>query len=294
MKVAMKVMRLIFFGFMAVSFSSCIDGEDPNKQVKEEIAQIDQYLISLGVDDNALYDNNYGFRFLVSQYGENPPPHEGQRVTVHYIGKLFPSEAIFDSGTKEGELQDITPFAIGYAAANLMVGSQARIFVPSKYGYGEEGSSTLGVPANAILIYDIWVEKAERTTLEQSRFETDSTAIANYLEDNQISTTYHPAGIWYTITQPGSGTTPHVYQFVTCEYNMKYLTNPTSSVQQGTLTQTNIFGLIDGFKVALPLFNEGTKATFYIPSGLGYGPNGNQSIPGNTNLIYDITLNTVH
>lgn len=290
----MKAMRLIFFGVMSLVLASCIDGEDPNKQLNEEIATIDQYLKGLGLDDEALYDNNYGMRFIVNQYGQLPPPHTGQTVKIIYNGRLFPSEALFDSGTKEGKLENLTPFAVAYAASNLMTGSYARIYVPSKYGYGEEGSQTLGVPPNSILIYDIYVEKTQRTTLEQSRFETDSTAIANYLDANEITATYHPSGIWYTITQQGTGKYPNPYKFITCQYDLKLLTNPGSSVEQGTLTQTNIFGLIDGFKVALPLFNEGTKATFYIPSGLGYGTTGSTSIPANSNLIYDITLTTVH
>ncbi|HEX5168772.1 MAG TPA: FKBP-type peptidyl-prolyl cis-trans isomerase [Cyclobacteriaceae bacterium] len=290
----MKVTRLILFGMMSIIISSCINNEDPNKQTNQEIAQIDQYLQNLGVAEDVLYDNNYGFRFLVGQYGEYPPPHQGQKVTVHYIGRLFPSETVFDSGTKEGDLQEITPLVLGYSAQNLMTNSQARIYVPSKYGYGEEGNSTLGVPPNAILIYDVWVEKTERTALEQSRFETDSTSIANYLEANQISATYNPGGIWYTVTEPGTGDYPNVYNSITCQYSLKLLSNPGTNIETGTLTQTNIFGLIDGFKVAMPLFNEGTKATFYIPSGLGYGPNGTSSVPANSNLIYDITLTTVH
>jgi FKBP-type peptidyl-prolyl cis-trans isomerase len=64
-------------------------------------------------------------------------------------------------------------------------------------------------------------------------------------------------------------------------------------IESNTLENTAIFGLIDGFKVTLPLINEGTVATFYIPSGLAYGSNATTAIPANSNLIFNITLKSI-
>ena len=291
----MKATRLILFGIVSFIMVSCLDSEDPNKALNEEVKQIDEYLQTMGLADEALYDNVNGYRLVINHYGQYPPPHSGQIVKVHYEGKLFDNGTLFDFGTEESKLEDLTPQILQYVASNLMSKSDATIFVPSSRGYGEEGSAALGVPPNSILVYDVYLEEVKRTALEQSRFVTDSTLIADYLDTNQISATYHPGGIWYSITQQGTGDYPNVYNSITCDYKLRLLSDPGTNLQESTIQQSNIFfELIDGFKVALPLFNEGTKATFYVPSGLGYGASGSGSIPANANLIFDVTLTTVH
>ena len=49
-------------------------------------------------------------------------------------------------------------------------------------------------------------------------------------------------------------------------------------------------GLIEGWKIGFQLLKKGSKATFYIPSGLGYGIQGNQSIPSLAILVFDVEL----
>ena len=56
---------------------------------------------------------------------------------------------------------------------------------------------------------------------------------------------------------------------------------------------------IQGLMIGLQQLREGSKATFYIPSGLGFGVQGasNSSgttvIPGNANIIVDIEVISV-
>jgi FKBP-type peptidyl-prolyl cis-trans isomerase len=48
--------------------------------------------------------------------------------------------------------------------------------------------------------------------------------------------------------------------------------------------------VIAGWTEGIQLMKKGGKAKFLIPSGLGYGKNGFQSIPPNTCLIFDVEL----
>ncbi|MFO0265768.1 MAG: FKBP-type peptidyl-prolyl cis-trans isomerase, partial [Cyclobacteriaceae bacterium] len=49
--------------------------------------------------------------------------------------------------------------------------------------------------------------------------------------------------------------------------------------------------LIRGWQIAFPNFPVGTRATLYIPSSLGYGPQGSPpTIPANANLIFEVEL----
>jgi FKBP-type peptidyl-prolyl cis-trans isomerase len=53
--------------------------------------------------------------------------------------------------------------------------------------------------------------------------------------------------------------------------------------------------LIAGFRNGLLQLPAGSKATFYIPSRLGYGPGGaGSTIPGNSILIFEVELLTVN
>jgi FKBP-type peptidyl-prolyl cis-trans isomerase len=49
--------------------------------------------------------------------------------------------------------------------------------------------------------------------------------------------------------------------------------------------------VIRGWQNAIPLIGVGDSATFYIPSGLAYGPQGSPgAIPPNSIMIFDVTL----
>lgn len=48
--------------------------------------------------------------------------------------------------------------------------------------------------------------------------------------------------------------------------------------------------VIEGWKSALRMMTEGTKATVYIPSALAYGTSGKSPIPGNAILVFDLEL----
>lgn len=51
--------------------------------------------------------------------------------------------------------------------------------------------------------------------------------------------------------------------------------------------------VIPGWSEGLQLIGEGGKIKLYIPSSLGYGPNGTQGIPPYSVLVFDVTLHSV-
>ena len=53
-------------------------------------------------------------------------------------------------------------------------------------------------------------------------------------------------------------------------------------------------GVIHGWKIGIPLLNEGDSATLYIPSGLAYGFRGFEpEIPPNANMIFNVAVKKV-
>jgi FKBP-type peptidyl-prolyl cis-trans isomerase len=131
---------------------------------------------------------------------------------------------------------------------------------------------------------------------EMKRAESRKTDNAKWLADNGkkdgIKTT--ASGLQYKVLNAGSGKQAAMGNTVTVHYTGTLLdgTKFDSSVDRGEPADfpLNPGGLIQGWLEALPMMKEGDKWTLYIPSDLAYGEPGNQGIPPNSLLIFDVEL----
>ena len=100
-------------------------------------------------------------------------------------------------------------------------------------------------------------------------------------------------GFYYKIDVAGTGVTPTVCSNVTLYYQGK-LIDGTTFDQTGASPVTFQLGqLITGWQLGLPLIKTGGKIKLYLPPTLGYGSRAVGSIPANSVLIFDITLQSV-
>ncbi len=264
---------------------SCNDTEVGDTQLIKEVEAIDKFL-EQNTSDYIAADQS-GIRIAISKFGQLPPVHKGQKIRATVRGKVLNGSGYFTQLSFNSLLDSIGGEGLNYAISVLMVGSEATIYIPSKYAFGSSG--TTNVPPNTTVVYEVSLNSITRTSLEQSQFVTDTTAIRRHIVENRITDLIlHPSGIWYKITSQGTGESPKVYDVINFSYKGTLLT--TSVVfDEGSLNNTSSFGLIDGLKVGIPLMNKGSRAVFYIPSGLGYGPTGSGSrIPANANLVFEI------
>jgi FKBP-type peptidyl-prolyl cis-trans isomerase FkpA len=119
----------------------------------------------------------------------------------------------------------------------------------------------------------------------------DRNLILRHLEENNISATEHPSGIFYTITTEGTGNNPTLNNTVTVKYKGFLLNGNVFDQTSGSQTATfPLQNLITGWQIGIPLLKKGGKGTFWIPSSLGYGNVGLQGIPPNSVLVFDIEL----
>jgi FKBP-type peptidyl-prolyl cis-trans isomerase len=270
--------------------AGCLNTSDPEQdQLTKELKAIDDFLTTKTFEQ-VTAGNNSGIRIGVSQFGSGAPPHQGQMVKATYTGRLLSDWSVFETGTINDKIENILLDGLRYGIGSLPEGSTATIFLASNLAYGSVG--TTKVPANTTIAFEVFLEKIDKTTSELTQFKTDTTAISKFLKDKAIAATAHPSGIWYTVDTRGIGATPNVYKLVTFNYKGSILS--TGSVfQTGEVSKQIVFGLIDGLKIGIPTMKVGDITTFYIPSGLGYGPAGTTSIPANANLIFEISLTAI-
>jgi FKBP-type peptidyl-prolyl cis-trans isomerase len=294
----MKGAKSVVLMWVVISLyiSSCSDtGNLPTitfeQQWKMDTTEIGKYLRTNNI--NALTDAS-GIRFVIDSLASGYPPKSKSSVLFKYKGQLLDG-TVFDQGTINGIVKDyILGFQIGLAL--LPEGTKARLFIPSGYAYGANATSK--VPANSNLIFEITLLDVIRPESEKQQLGTDTVAIDNYLAANSIDAIKDKSGLRYVITQLGTGATPSLYSKIKINYTGKLISDGstfyTGSAEPNVTFDSRVINYLYAFQVGLPKLPEGSKATLYIPSGLGFGTDvitsGGITVPANTNLIYEVEL----
>ncbi len=99
-----------------------------------------------------------GLGYKVLREGKGARPKRGDRVTVHYRGKLKDG-SVFDSSFERGQ-----PFTANIGVGQLIrgwdegilmfrEGARVMLRIPSEMGYGSRGAGS--IPANSVLYFEI-------------------------------------------------------------------------------------------------------------------------------------------
>jgi FKBP-type peptidyl-prolyl cis-trans isomerase len=117
-------------------------------------------------------------------------------------------------------------------------------------------------------------------------------AMLKFIDSIGMTATKLSKGMYYQILNPGSATVPKQSSIIYCTYKGTLL-NGTVFDEQSNAGRTGfqLNGLIEGWKIGLPLIGKGGRIRMVIPSSLAYGCTGSgASIPPNTPIYFDMTL----
>lgn len=277
-------------------FSSCLKQDaDPifafEEQWKKDTTAIGSFLRTNSIDSRI---DASGVRFVIDSLAEGFPPRFTSTVKIKYVGRFIGGN-IFDQGTISGQVSNfITGFQVGLLL--MPERTKARIYIPSGLAYGASGSGS--IPPNANIMFELQILEVVKTATEIQRLASDTVSIDQYLASKSIDAIKDKSGLRYVITQLGTGAQPDIYSKVKIKYTGKLLSDGTEfftgTYEPSVDFDSRVINFIFGLQVALPKLPVGSKATLYIPSGLGFGDQtintGTATVPANSNIIYEIEL----
>ncbi len=127
--------------------------------------------------------------------------------------------------------------------------------------------------------------------IDTAQLNIDLDILNDFYEKNNIElTTTTENGVGIVVTEEGSGPKPEMGQGFTVNYS-GYMLDGTSFDSGSYPVQLYLTSVILGWHEGLAQLNEGSKATLYIPSQLGYGPRRRSDvIVENSILVFDVEL----
>jgi FKBP-type peptidyl-prolyl cis-trans isomerase FkpA len=120
--------------------------------------------------------------------------------------------------------------------------------------------------------------------------ETDHNLILNYVSAHNLKGEFTSSGLYYVIQDSGTAKHPTLSANLNVNYKGYFLDGKI--FDQGAGVKFPLSGVIKGWQEGLQLIGVGGKIKLLIPSALGYGNTQSGSIPPNSVLGFDVTLNS--
>ena len=151
----MKIQYVVILSFvMMFSLNSCFkeDNFDPAVQAKVDDGVIVKFL----ADKNIIAEKHAsGVYYKILEPGSGTITYgPNTQVSAKYTGRLL-SGSIFDQTATQPIAFRLGDVIVGWQIGVPLIkkGGKIRLFIPSGYGYGQQGSGP--IPGNAVLDFDI-------------------------------------------------------------------------------------------------------------------------------------------
>ncbi|MEY3956204.1 MAG: hypothetical protein RLZ73_658 [Bacteroidota bacterium] len=275
----MKVFGFLFIAFFTFSCLSDIALEDDVK-AKENETQILAYFASQNQSPSGLTDGSYYFVTKSNPSGELAT--KGDSLYVHYEFSNLATGKVLDSTNRATN----SPYFLRYGFGN-------PVFVTLMTALREGEQATMVIPGTAQAFPDLPAYTPMKVKIKSYVVRTQDDMIREFITRNGYTVTESQAdGLRYIRLKAGTGDIPAQGKVVKIKYTGRFL---SSKAFDGNMARTDSLSVtvggtqtVPGFQMGIEKMRLGEKAVIVFPSALGYGVNGNSSIPGYTPLSFEI------
>jgi len=243
------------------------------------------FLVGDNMKNNTMYTSS-GLQYEDLVIGKGESPSTGDKVSVHYTGKLEDG-SIFDSSLDRNQPFE---FSLGMGRvikgwdegiSSMQVGGKRILTIPPHLGYGERGAGER-IPPNSTLIFEVELLEIKKPFIDLD-FE---------LPGEEILTETGMIMIDHIV---GDGAKPKIGDIVIVHYTGKLENGKKfdSSHDRGSPFQfpLGMGRVIKGWDEGLSTMHIGGKRTLIIPPYLAYGSQGAGGvIPPNATLLFEVEL----
>ena len=274
---------------LLLSLGGCLDDAEDYEKNEEEA--INKY-----VEDNdiTVQPTESGLYYIETKEGDGRQPVEGDSVLVNYIRKNLTGYILETNIESVAMEYSIWSSYVTYAPFGFCVGS---INIIEGFNEGikfmkEGGEATLLLPSS-IALQNYEPMLFEITLLDVFSPDEETELLEQYLIDNNITTEPEESGLYYIETETGTGVQPQQGDTVYVHYTGRLVDSTIFDTSTGSDPFSFTLGtgyVISGWDEGIAYMKEGGKATLIIPSVLGYGSSGKNSIPPYSTLVFDVEL----
>lgn len=253
-----------------------------------------------------------GFKYNVVKTGDGILPKVDEVIVFDYHLKDS-NDSTWDSSAEEGlpgaiKIQDsaalVTENGIIQMFRALSKGDSVSVSLPISefFKTGVNAPPPNGVDTTMRISYTINVkdimaidafQEYQREAMDRKaeiQVSKDESAITKYLADNNINAQRDTSGLRYVIHTSKGGSKPTVDNCVEVKYRGTLLKDG-KVFDESEKFSFPLNMVIPGWQIGIPLMGVGDSATFYVPSGLAYGPREFPGMmPSNSILIFDVEL----
>jgi len=260
------------------------------------IAEVDAQAVTNYIQSNNLTVQQYGqtgIYYQVTQVGTGPNIDYSIQIPLIYtIKTLDGTYASIDTFNNRygGYFGYFKPDSLREVIKNTLIkqGGTIRVIVPSRFAFGKAGSGS--VPGNSSVDFTVTALTATKLA------EYDDFTILQHMQANNLTGfTKAAEGYYYKIIDPGSGTENiTVSSAISVEYTGKTLNGTIfDKTTAGSPATFSLGSTVEGWRLALPLLKKGGTMQIILPSALGYGLSGSQSIAPFSCMFFDINVTDV-
>jgi FKBP-type peptidyl-prolyl cis-trans isomerase len=272
---------VLIVGVLSACLKENATADQTGPQYIKDTAAIASYIRQNGIAATKLPQ---GVWFIIDSASTGIRATFNDSVKLKYSKRLMNDNSLVEqSSIPKHFVLDSLMLGVQNALPQFPAGSKGRIFIPSFYtnGYG-----ILNSTSNVVFEFQL-------TEVKDQQLKSDTSAIETYLSIHSIKAEKDVSGLRYTIDTLKVGDKPSLKDVIQCNYTAKNFSDG-NILDQGSSVSFPLTGLILGWQIGLQKMQAGSSATFYVPSSLAYGPNGNgTSIKSNQIMIFNIQLQKV-